>query len=72
MPVKLYIANVGVNSADASRRGLRSPIFQDGRFELVPIKEPDEYRDLPGSPKYRDVPGWTGRKAAWQRSFPIG
>lgn len=60
MPVKLYVANVGVNSADADKRGLRSPVFADRRFELVPIKEPDEYRNLAGSPKYSDLPGWTG------------
>jgi hypothetical protein len=59
LPVRLYVANVGVNSADADKRGLRSPVFADGRFELIPIKEPDEYRGLAGSPRYRDLPGWT-------------
>lgn len=59
MPVRLFVANVGVNSADAAKRGLRSPVFADGRFELIPIKEPEEYRGLAGSPKYRDLPGWT-------------
>ena len=57
--MRLYVANVGVNSADANKRGLRSPVFPDGRFELIPIKEPDEYRGLAGSPKYGDLPGWT-------------
>lgn len=68
--MKLYVANVGVNSTDASRRALRSPIFPDGRFELVPIKEPDQYRDLPGSPRYRDLPGWTGREGGLAAFVP--
>jgi hypothetical protein len=70
MSVRVYVANVGVNSADADKRGLRSPVFTDGRFELVPIKEPDEYRDLAGSPKYRDIPGWTGREASLAAFVP--
>lgn len=37
--MKLYIINVGVNSGDAQKYQLRSPIFEDGRFELIPIME---------------------------------
>lgn len=38
--MKVYVANVGVNSADANSRGLKSPIFKDRTFEFIPIKEP--------------------------------
>jgi hypothetical protein len=37
--MKLYIINVGVNSGDAQKYQLRSPIFVDGRFEVIPIME---------------------------------
>jgi hypothetical protein len=40
--MKLYIANVGVNTKDASKRGIRSPIFPDKTFEFIPIKERQE------------------------------
>lgn len=40
--MKLYIANVGVNTKDASKRGIRSPIFPDKKFEFIPIKEHPE------------------------------
>jgi len=36
--VKVYIANVGVNRSD-EKRGMMSPLFNDGTFEFVPIKE---------------------------------
>lgn len=68
--MKLFVANVGVNTADDKARGLRSPVFLDGRFEFVPIKEPDEYRNLPGSPKYSDLPAWTGREAGIEAFVP--
>jgi len=40
--MKLYIANVGVNTKDASKRGIKSPVFPDQTFEFIPIKECQE------------------------------
>jgi len=37
--MKLFVINVGVNQYDAKKRGMKSPIFEDGRFEFIPIKE---------------------------------
>lgn len=37
--MKLFVVNVGVNKTDAQQRGLKSPIFRDGTFEFIPIKE---------------------------------
>jgi hypothetical protein len=36
MNKRVFIINVGVN---ASHGGLKSPIFEDGTFEFVPIPE---------------------------------
>ena len=51
---KIYIANVGVNAKYEDTYGIKSPIFEDGTFEFIPIKESSEisgkhilrYRDL--------------------------
>lgn len=59
--MKLYVVNVGANTADAQRRGVRSPVLPDGTFELVPIKEPSRFRDDDAFPRYCDLPSWTGR-----------
>lgn len=42
--MKLYIANVGVNTTHASKRkgGWKSPIFPNGTFEFIPIPEDKE------------------------------
>ena len=52
---------VGVNTADAARRGLRSPVFPDGTFEFVPIKEESRFSQAEGIRSYSDLPSWTGR-----------
>jgi len=59
--MRLYVANVGVNSSDARARGLRSPVFPDGTFEFVPIKEAARFARAPGIQRYEDLPSWTGR-----------
>ena len=51
--MRIYLANVGANK---KTRGLASPIFEDGRFEFLPI--PANNRGLDESPKairYRDL-----------------
>ncbi|MDE2058783.1 MAG: hypothetical protein KGL31_12945 [candidate division NC10 bacterium] len=47
--------------ADASRRGLRSPIFPDGTFEFVPIKEHRNFVNCARIPRYCDLPTYTRR-----------
>lgn len=37
--MKLYIANVGVNTKNASESGIKSPVFPDQTFEFIPILE---------------------------------
>ena len=59
--MRLYVVNVGVNTADAARRGLRSPVFPDGTFEFVPIKEESRFSQAEGIRSYSDLPSWTGR-----------
>ena len=59
--MRLYVVNVGVNTADASKRGLRSPVFPDGTFEFIPIKEESRFSRAQGIPSYGDLPSWTGR-----------
>ena len=51
---KIYIANVGVNAHYKSKYGLISPIFENGTFEFIPIKE---YSKISGELilKYRDL-----------------
>ncbi len=57
--MRLFVANVGVNTADARSRGLRSPVFDDGTFEFVPIKEPSRFAKSPLARRYRDLSCWT-------------
>lgn len=57
--MRLFVANVGVNTADARSRGLRSPVFDDGTFEFVPIKEPSRFANSKFVRRYRDLPCWT-------------
>ncbi len=59
--MRLYVANVGANMADAGSRGLRSPVFPDGTFELVPIKEAASFAGADGIPRYNELPSWTHR-----------
>jgi hypothetical protein len=59
--MRLYLANVGVNTADARLRGLKSPVFLDRTFEFVPIKESASFAQARSIPRYRDLPSWTGR-----------
>lgn len=59
--MKLYVVNVGVNTADARRRGLRSPVFPDGTFEFVPIKEESRFSRAEEIRSYSALPSWTGR-----------
>lgn len=40
--MKLYIANVGVNTKHASECGIKSPVFPDQTFEFIPILEKRE------------------------------
>ena len=54
--MKLYVVNVGVNTADAGKRGLRSPMFPDGTFEFVPIKEESRFSQAEGIRSYNDLP----------------
>lgn len=37
--MKLFIINIGVNSAEAKKYFIKSPVFNDGSFELIPIME---------------------------------
>ena len=59
--MRLYVVNVGVNTADAGTRGLRSPVFPDGTFEFIPIKEASRFSHAEGIRRYSDLPSWTGR-----------
>jgi hypothetical protein len=59
--MRVYVVNVGVNVADAARRGARSPIFADGTFEFVPIKEGRQFSRCREVPRYCDLPAQTGR-----------
>lgn len=57
---RLFLANVGVNTADG---GLRSPIFPDGTFEFVPIREERKFAANEMIPTYIELRAWTGRTA---------
>lgn len=70
--MQLFAINVGVNMADASRRGLRSPIFPDGTFEFVPIKEHRDFANVEGIPRYCQLPTCTGRAASLSAYLPSG
>ncbi|MDI6839263.1 MAG: hypothetical protein QMD71_00135 [bacterium] len=52
--MKLFIANVGVNTSHVSK-GLRSPIFSDKTFEFIPIPEEEERKKVLFSPRYCEI-----------------
>lgn len=58
--MRLFIVNVGVNTTDAARRGTKSPVFPDGSFEFVPIKEPQRFAGCSAMPTYAQLRSWTG------------
>ena len=58
--MKVYLANVGVNQADAKRLGLKSPVFPNGTFEFIPIKEKSDWARAPGARRYRELRCVTG------------
>lgn len=70
--MQLFVVNVGVNVADASRRGLRSPVFQDGTFEFVPIKEHRDFADVEAIPTYGQLRTCTGRAESLSEYLPEG
>lgn len=41
---KIFIANVGVNTDYENKYGIKSPIFSNGTFEFIPIKESDKIK----------------------------
>ena len=49
--MRIYMANVGAHSGS---KGIFSPLFDDGRFEFVPIPSFSEYRE-PHIVRYRDL-----------------
>ena len=59
--MRLFLVNVGVNSEDAARRGLRSPVFADGTFEFVPITERSDLNSVAGIATYADLSSHTGQ-----------
>lgn len=62
--MRLYVANVGVNTADVRRRGVKSPVFPDGSFEFVPIKESVSFAQARSILRYGDLPRWTARASS--------
>lgn len=70
--MRLYVANVGVNTADAKRRRMRSPVFLDGSFEFVPIKEDARFAEAEQIPTYNEVPSWKDRTTPLANYLPEG
>jgi hypothetical protein len=68
--MRVFLANVGANTSTEKKYRLRSPCFDDGTFEFVPIKESNEWRAAPGARRYRDLPSWTGRMPALSDFLP--
>ncbi len=68
--MKIFVANVGVNSVDARRRHMRSPIFPDGRFEFIPIKERKQFSNCASIPTYEDIPAWNDPHKALAEYVP--
>jgi len=66
------VANVGVNTNDSVSRGLRSPVFPDGTFEFVPIKERADLADSEAIPTYAELRSWTGRAPSLAAFVPQG
>ncbi|MGC9777792.1 MAG: hypothetical protein HZR80_00955 [Candidatus Heimdallarchaeota archaeon] len=58
--VKIYIANVGVNRSD-EKRGMMSPLFADGTFEFIPIKEANN-SITDGMPTYSSLKSFNSDK----------
>lgn len=59
--MRVFVVNVGVNASDAAKRRMRSPIFDDGTFEMLPIKESKNLASKLFARQYRRLPSWTGR-----------
>lgn len=61
--VRIFVINVGVN---ASHGRLRSPIFEDGTFEFIPIPERTKSKHYHNCencsllPRYENLPSFTG------------
>jgi hypothetical protein len=68
--MKLFVVNVGANTALASARGLRSPVFRDGSFEFVPIPESKDFHGRDGILTYDDLPSWTGHASGLAAFIP--
>ena len=50
--MRIFLANVGTNASD----GFAGPLFDNGRFESIPIREPNRNLDsAPGAVRYRDL-----------------
>lgn len=67
MNKRIFIINVGAN---ASHRGLRSPIFNDGTFLFVPIPETRE-PNCPLLPTYRELLGSENLKYIPRRFYDV-
>lgn len=54
--MRIYLANVGANVSLFNKRGLASPVFEDGRFEFLPIPADNPRLDeSPDAIRYRDL-----------------
>lgn len=68
--MRLYVANVGVNTADANKRRMRSPVFRDGSFEFVPIREESRFSGAEQIPTYNDLPSSKARMSSLADYLP--
>ena len=59
--MRIYLANVGANKYHLNRHGLASPLFEDGKFEFLPILAGDQRTgdsrldDSPNAIRYSDL-----------------
>lgn len=54
--MRIYLANVGANLSLFNKRGLASPVFEDGRFEFLPIPADNPRLDeSPNAIRYGDL-----------------
>ncbi len=54
--MRIYLANVGANVSLFNKRGLASPVFEDGRFEFLPIPADNPRLDeSPNAIHYSDL-----------------
>ena len=70
MPKRICIINVGAN---ASHGKLRSPLFEDGTFEFIPIPENTKRHPNPNCPllpQYRDLRSFNDRCSSLLRFVP--